>query len=158
MRLQVSLRWNNEMTSFHPSILFYWNFRLFKDAVQLIQYMLSSFPSLFFLLLHLLLFNRQLLVTILLSFMVTDLMGWGTPLCLHVSHKMCVLWPLFCSASAGEPLRFARPHWLNHQPVWLCWVLQLSTVRLSMEQKGLQPSLSTSEALKGAVSWFCSCS
>lgn len=100
----------------------------------------------------------QLFVTILLIFMVTDLMTCGMPLCLHVSHRMRVFSACFCSVSSGEPLRLARPHWLNHQPVWLCRALQLSTVRLWMEQEGLQPSLSTSGALNGAVSWFCSCS
>lgn len=100
---------------------------------------------------------RQLFVTILLIFMVTDLMTCGTPFCLHVSHRMRVF-GRSRSASPGEPLRLARPHWLNHQPVRLCRPLQLSTVRSWRKQEGLQPSLSTSRALKGAVSWFCSCS
>lgn len=98
----------------------------------------------------------QLLVAILLIFIVTDLMVWGTPFCLQVSQRICVLCCWFESASSGQPFRFARPHWLNHHPVWLCRALQLSTVALFMEQDGLQPSLSTSVALNGAVSWFCS--
>lgn len=100
----------------------------------------------------------QFFVAILLIFMVTDSMTWGTPSCLHVSHRMSVSIARFCSACWGEPFRLARPHWLNHQPVWRCRPLQLSTVRLWRKQEGLQPSLSTSRALKGAVSWFCSCS
>lgn len=149
---QVALRWNNENQT--TSFLFYWSWLFSKDGE--LQFLFPPFdlclaalppPPL-----------CQLFVAILLIFIVTDLMTWGTPFCLQVSHRMCVFGPCFCSASSGELLRFARPHWLNHHPVWLCWLLQLSTVRFPIKQDGLQPSLSTSEALNGAVSWFCSCS
>lgn len=92
----------------------------------------------------------------LLIFIVTDLMLTGSPFLVHVSQWMCG-W-VERSWSSGEPLRFAWPHWLNHQPVLFCCTLQLSTDLPSKVQKGMQPSLSTSDVLKGAVSWFCSCS
>ncbi|TNN63472.1 hypothetical protein EYF80_026322 [Liparis tanakae] len=91
-----------------------------------------------------------LLVAILLIFMVTDLMACGTPFCLQVSHRMFILRSGSCSGSSAAPLRLASPQRLNHQPVRLCRALQLSTGAPPREQDGLQPSLSTSAALKGA--------
>lgn len=93
-------------------------------------------------------------ISTLLIFIVTDLILTSVPFLVQVSQCICV-W-VERSWSSGEPFRFALPHWLNHHPVLFWFTLQLSTALLAKVQNGEQPSLSTSEVLKGAVSWFCS--
>ncbi len=93
-------------------------------------------------------------ISTLLIFIVTDLILTSVPFLVQVSQWICD-W-VERSWSNGEPFKFALPHWLNHHPVLFWFTLQLSTALLAKVQNGEQPSLSTSDVLKGAVSWFCS--
>lgn len=89
-------------------------------------------------------------ISTLLIFIVTDLMLTSVPFLVQVSQWICD-W-VERSWSKGEPFKFALPHWLNHHPVLFWFSLQLSTALSANVQNGEQPSLSTSEVLKGAVS------
>lgn len=93
-------------------------------------------------------------ISALLIFIVTDLILTSVPFLVQVSQWIYD-W-VERSWSNGEPFKFALPHWLNHHPVLFWFTLQLSTALLAKVQNGEQPSLSTSDVLKGAVSWFCS--
>lgn len=91
---------------------------------------------------------------VLLIFIDTDLILTGLLSTFQVSH-----WIPDTSnflVNRWTPLRLARPHWLNHQPVFSLKLLQLLIGGSWREQAGLQPSLSTSKVLKGNVSWLSS--
>ena len=90
----------------------------------------------------------------LLIFIETDLILTGELFLVHVPHWIPV--ETNFPGKRWMPFRFARPHWLNHQPVLLLRRLQLFTDWPLTRHAGWHPSLSTSDVLKGIAFWLSS--
>lgn len=91
---------------------------------------------------------------VLLIFIEADLILTGSPPTVQVSHRTPV--SSILPVNRWTPLRFARPHWLNHQPVFSLKLLQLFIGSSWREHSGWQPSLSISYVLKGNEFWLSS--